>query len=456
MKTTRRSFLKATGVALAAPMVWVPSRAKAATKAFGDVQHLLVLFAKGGFRSHCLFNAVGHEQHNPFGAHEMQLSGTEWRLGAAAGDLEYSTSLGIVPGLARSTGRIAVLPCVDHIPGAGQVDVGHDTAIRRICTGSPYGANGLLSVIGRDHAKYSNGFSLQAVPPVQIRATDFGRGAADYAKTRPLTLQGGGRSFASQLPVGQGWKIGARDALNARFRDNRSRAYRSRLSEFLISKSYASTFSTMLSDPLLDVVGMGDAAAAGVTNRQLLEVLGNESLRARGDLNDTQSWGADVALALRFFQFGSPAVVVTRDIYDMHDDERTNFAPRAGDLARQLAGLSFLLERMQHPGGGTYWDKTMVVVVSEFSRNNTALNGFNSGNGSDHVGEASGPTRNQAVAVMGGMVTQGGKLIGSTDKNMNAQGKVFSSRSLLATCLDGLGMDPNKYWADAPIEELFV
>jgi uncharacterized protein (DUF1501 family) len=110
---------------------------------------------------------------------------------------------------------------------------------------------------------------------------------------------------------------------------------------------------------------------------------------------------------------------------------------------------------MSHPNGGTYWDKTLVVVLSEFSRNNTGDEGFNSGNGSDHVAERTGPTRNQAIAVMGGMVTAAGKRLGETDDAMNACGPVYSSRSLLATLLDVLGVDSSALWADAPIQELF-
>jgi len=459
MKTTRRQLLstaaKASAALAAGPTFLFPRKGRAASAAFGEVEHLLVLFAKGGFRSHCLFNAVGTEQHNPFGT-TPALPGTEWALGGACDTEDYDTSLGMVPPLSKITNDIAVVPCVDHMPGVSAVDVGHDTGVRRICTGAPDGAVGLLSMIGKHHAAYANGFSRMAIPPVEIGPTDYGLGAKEYGETRPLTVLGAGRSFTANLPVGTGWKISAREALDRHIRERRSRAYRHRVSNFLRAKGYASMFADMLGDPQLDVLATPDASANGVTNAQLLDVLGNYSLMTLGDLQPMRSWGADVALALRFFGFGVPAVVVTNDIYDMHDDERSNFTPRTRDLGRQLAGLRFLLERMSHPKGGTFWDKTLVTVVSEFSRNNTAANGFNSGNGSDHVGRDAGPTRNQAIAFMGGSVTAGGKRIGATDEQMNATGEVFSSRSFLSTLLDVIGIDHAPFWTDEPIRGMFA
>jgi hypothetical protein len=64
-----------------------------------------------------------------------------------------------------------------------------------------------------------------------------------------------------------------------------------------------------------------DAPDAGVTNGQLLEVLGNHDLTEIGDPQSSLSWGADIALALRCFSLGAPMVTVNRDVFDMHDIE---------------------------------------------------------------------------------------------------------------------------------------
>lgn len=454
MRISRRHLLQSAAVAL--PTLWIPRRARAAsTRASGSAKHLLVLFAKGGFRSHCTFNAVGSPEHNPFGT-QPNAAGTEWTLGAACGAQAITTSRGRIAPLAEISRDVAVIACVDHLPGGAAVDVDHRTAVNRIATGEPEGTTGLLARIGKHHPLYAQGFGTRAVPPVEIGPTELGYGSGDFAETRPLSLfGGGGASFTSQLPIGQGWKIGARSALDARFLEGRSRAFRGRIGNWLRAKGNATELAEVLGSPLLDLAGQPDERRDGVSNRELIEVLGDHPLTDLGDAEAFPSWGGDVAMALRFFSLGTPVVAVTRDIYDMHDEERTRYAPRTQDLARQLAGLHHLLHAMDHPSGGTYWDHTLVVVMSEFSRNNTLMSGFNSGNGSDHVGEAAGPARNQAIAVMGGMVTAGGKRLGATDERMNALDRVYSSRSLLSTMLDVVGVDPSRYWADAPIGELF-
>ena len=191
-----------------------------------------------------------------------------------------------------------------------------------------------------------------------------------------------------------------------------------------------------------------------------MDILGNYDLSTVGDPEQGRmSWGADVAMALRFFHFGSPICVVTRDMYDLHDDEQIKYKPRANDLLRQLAGLHYLLHAMPHPtAGGTYWDHTIVCTSSEFSRNNTGPDGFNSGNGSDHVPQDSGPSRNQAIAIMGGPIAASkGKLIGPTDAGINAlvPGEIITSKELLSTLVDALGVNQNYFGAN-PRGELYL
>ena len=458
-KATRRSFLTsaAAGAATvaAAPLVWTPRRARAQSSSFGAAEHVMILFARGGLRSHCMFNAVGTPQHNPFGR-LTDAAPSDWRPGALLGSTDYDTSLGLVPATSKITGDIAVVACVDHVPSSPVADTDHGTAGNRIGTGAPLGTTGILSLIGKDHPRYASGFGTNAVPPVEIGQSSFGAGAAEYAAARPLSLVETNRSFLRALEVGKGWKIQARNAMNLKLRERRAPALHPRLSAFISSKRYATIFADMLSAARLDVLGDAAATDAGVTNEQLLSVLGNYNLDSLGDSEPRKGWGADVAKALRFFSFGAPMAVVTKNLYDTHDNERRNLPPRAADLSRQLAGLNFLLKRMSHPRGGTYWERTVVVVVSEFSRNNTTETGFNSGNGSDHVTRDAGPCRNQAIAFMGGPVKAGGQRIGATDEAMNATGEVFSTRSLLSTFLSLVGVDHTKYWTDPPIDDLFT
>lgn len=448
----RREFLTLAAAA-SLPAILLPRRARAATRARGRVRHLLILYAKGGLRSHATFNAVGGRQHNPWGVQEAA-PGTEWRLGAACAAGDISTPSGLIDGFAKRTHRVAVLACVDHDPSAKLPDVDHQTASNRIGTGHPDGTEGLLTLIGRTHPMFGSGFSPSAVPPVEIGTSELGLGGGDLSRFRPLSVTPPDEGFG-EARVRTSWNVPARSGLDRRFLARKPAAFRPRVDGFLLAKKNAATFADLLRDPRLDLFGAPDAVDAGVANRELLDILGRDPLSSIGDPEESTPWGPRVALALRMFGFGSPAAAVTNDIYDLHDDERAAYGPRSTDLVRQLAGLDELLHRMPHPSGGAYWDHTLVAVVSEFSRNNTsAETGFNSGNGSDHVEERPGPCRNQAIAVMGGPVTAAGRLIGSTDAEMNATGTVFGSRRLLATFLDVLGLD--NAFGDAPIEELFA
>lgn len=455
MSISRRNLLKLGALGVVAPTLLLPKRAHA-SEATGKVKHVLLLNLRGGFRSHCTFNAVGAFQHNPFGTQEAA-AGTEWKLGAACGANNYVTSLGRVPKFADVTNDVCVLGAVDQNPG-GPTEIDHVAGQRRIGTGFPDGANGILSLIGAHHPLYANGFRADVLPPVEIVPSDMGLGEGDYGERRPLSLFGVQQGGAVGGGTTAGWHTDLRAKLDTRYLAKKSRAYQKRLKAFRLAKSNAALFSTMFQDPRLDVINAPDAVDAGVSNAQLLEVLGNHNLMDIGDPQPSMSWGADVALALRCFSLGAPVVSVTRDVYDMHDIEAQAYAPRTEDLVRQLAGLHFLLHQMPHPDGGTYWDKTLVVTMSEFSRNNTQeTTGFNSGSGSDHVGSADAPARNQAWVMMGGVVAQGGKLIGHTNDKLEAEDGVVASRDVLASVLDVVGIDPADHLGGAkPVAEVFT
>lgn len=455
MSISRRQMLKLAGLAAVAPTLLLSKRAHA-TEATGRVKHVLFLNLRGGFRSHCTFNAVGALQHNPFGS-QQAAAGTAWKLGAACGNRSYATSLGRVPAFADVTHNVCVLPCVDQNPG-GAAEIDHVAGQRRLGTGFADGENGLLSLVGAHHPLYADGFRADVLPPVEIGPSDMGLGEGVYGERRPLSLFGVQVAGSVAGGTAQGWHTDLRKQLDGRFLARRSRAYEKRLKAFRLAKDNAALFSTMFQDPRLDVLNAPEAADAGVTNGQLLEVLGNHDLTEIGDPQSSVSWGADIALALRCFSLGSPMVTVTRDVYDMHDIEAAAYAPRTEDLVRQLAGLHFLLTRMPHPEGGTYWDKTLVVTGSEFSRNNTfEATGFNTGNGSDHVGQDASPARNQALVMMGGVVAAAGKQIGHTNEQMEAEDGVVSTRDVLATVLDVLGLDPAEHLGNAkPIAEVFA
>jgi uncharacterized protein (DUF1501 family) len=138
--------------------------------------------------------------------------------------------------------------------------------------------------------------------------------------------------------------------------------------------------------------------------------------------------------------------------------EDRNLPGAMDELNQLLSGTRAALQRMQHPDGGTYWDKTLVVLGSEFGRS-TGGQRFNSAGGSDHSSDFA--TRWMSMPMMGGVVMaagKGGRRLGETRAaTLQATGKVYSYRAMLKTMLDLLGADHSTVFpADQPIQDLFL
>lgn len=462
MSTTRRKFfqLGAGGLATAAiaPTLWIPRRSLAATPASGMVKHLIVVHLDGGARSQCLFNADVAQQWNPTEISGVQAGapGTQWGVGgvfsatAHAGGIDGET----IPSVPQISDRICVLGTVDHTPGLDAADADHNTASLRMATGAPDGTRGLFTIVHRDHASYQDGNPDRNLPPVVVGgvARRFGGGSGDFGPYRPIVVDhwsefiGAGDNGAEL--VARPWSRELGSTLDERFAATRSARHRALVAGLTDSKRQVADFSEIFTNPVLDVTGKPSEAKDGLTNAELLSALVEPGI--------PEDTAYHTALALRFLGFGAPAVAIGIDGWDFHSDELAMFPAKGRELGRTFAALAYLLERMPHPDGGTYWDHSLVVATSEFSRDNTELGGFNSGNGSDHVGSPA--CRYQALPFMGGVVGQGGKLFGATDfltaERMPGE-PVFSSASMLAMCLDVLGIDPAPHFPDAPLAEVF-
>ncbi len=169
-----------------------------------------------------------------------------------------------------------------------------------------------------------------------------------------------------------------------------------------------------------------------MSNRQLAAIFGNS-----GESNDLR-------LALRLFHFGCPAVYLDQGGYDYHSEEEERLPSSMERANRMVSALCAVLPLMQHPEGGTYWDHTVVVLGSEFSRT-AGNNRFNSARGSDHNGDNS--TRWMSMPFFGGPVP-GGRLVGASTarQDLAADGKVWSYRSVANTLMDGLGCDESVFF----------
>ena len=460
-KVSRRTLLKGLGVFGASAWVWVPRKSfAAATPGFGTAKHVIILYAGGGLRSAPLFNADAGFQHNPFGRAMNVAPEVEWGVGSILGtqpvDLftfgDTPIQLPPVPAIAQD---IAVIAGVDHEPGSQMNPQDHFTGDMALTGGDVDSTTGLLARVHRDHPGYVNG--SVALPPFDLGLSNFARGAGDFAAYRPIALQSAssftGRSGNGDTAGRGAWARTLRETRDERFIAKRSPHVRPYLGAARDAKLNSKNYAAMLRNPALDHIGAPEGTLGGVTNQQLLEVLqGNP-----GGGGEMGSFGLETAFALRAVQLGVPAVSVLRYVFDTHSDEKTLLPMDAGDLGRQIAGLHFLLKRMTDAEGRPLWNDTVVVMMSEFSRDNTeAATGFNSAEGSDHQGSYA--ARNQSWPIFGGPITAGGRRIGALNPQTLATvgGPAKSVRSVLSTVLDVLGIDSSRHFSDAPLSELFT
>lgn len=306
----------------------------------------------------------------------------------------------------------------------------------------------MMSLIYARHKNYTEGSAGLVFPPVVI-----GSGAATTifgipdGSITPVMVPSFSE-FASQSGDDAGgqpewardFEAGL-DGATAAVRSARDRQLIERMSN---GKQNVEAFRNVFLDPALKVA-TEPTAGLDLTNADMAAILGTSLL------------GRNMALALRFLQHGSAAVLVGDNGWDTHSAEMGAYSTSANTLARVLAGLSFALKRMSHPEGGTYWERTLIILQSEFGRDNLQSNGYNSGGGSDHTG---GPgSRYQAFPYMGGLVAQGGRFLGRTDPTTMepmAGEPIYGTVNHMAMALAYLDITTEDIWAGVdPIADIF-
>ena len=451
---SRRDFLnvslKGLAVAAVAPWVCVPKISKANQIPADKDNYLIVINLDGGARTVPMFNAGVDPRWNP---HGTQVGTGEWVVGGVFSPTEIPDLGNVIgqpiPPLAGISDEICVLGTVDHTPGAPSGIGDHLGARNMIASGRPSGGPGLMSLIYAGHHKYNVGVGEPAFPPVVIgtggATTPFG---VPMGSVAPVMVPGF-QEFQAQSGDNEGaqpeWARALEDALDGASAGRHSNRDRELLDRIRHGKSNVEAFKSVFTNPILNVVGNLDMSERGISNRQIQFALGTSRL------------GQDLALALRFIGFGSAAVLVGDNGWDTHSNESTAYSNSANQLGRVLAGLNVLLKLMVHPDGGSYWDRTLVTVTSEFGRDNVTGEGFNSGGGSDHTG---GPgSRNQAFPYMGGLVGQGGKMFGRTHPStmqVKPGEPSFSTVSHMAMMLALLDIDPEPYFPGVePLTAIF-
>ncbi|MFY0564647.1 DUF1501 domain-containing protein [Archangium lansingense] len=457
----RRRLLQGLGAgtaALAFPHLWLPREARAQTPGFGEVRHLIYIRLSGGFRFTTAFNSDVADEFNPFGASDKRAAGTEWGAGKL---LERATwlegeankvrrDLGMKP-VNEFTNEMCVLPCVDHEPFSARADGGHGTGLERFLTGYVGGATGFLTLVNygvRERVRKAAEEGITLLPAFSLGEAGMATGAGEYASYRPPVLEGSGfeRFSADPDSILPPWAAKVAGNMDARFQARLHTALRGGVETYQQTRKATSDYGKIFRNPLLRVNRQSQEEADGIKNSELVTLLGEDGT------------GMRAALALRLFHFGCPAVFLNQGGYDFHSREDMELPTEMEAANRLVSGLRTALQRMQHPEGGTYWDKTLVVLGSEFGRT-TGGSRYNSANGSDHGSDLA--TRWMSMPFMGGVISRagkGGKSLGSVNRsNLKATGPVYSYRSVLKTMLDMLGADHQGVFpADAPIQDFFA
>lgn len=457
--TKRRTFLKmglgGAAASVAAPYLWIPRISKAAMAVPSDRDnHLLLINLDGGARTAPLFNADLDGRWNPYG---VTASNTEFGLGGVFANAPYQDTVGLgmsaVPSISEIAAEMAVLATVDHVPGAASGEGGHIPARNWIASGYGEGGPGIMSHIYALHKNYTQGSSGLVFPPVVIGG---GGSTPPFAAPRgtiePIRTDSFAE-FAQQSGTGDeaegqpDWARAFEGGLDEHTLLSRSAKDRERIARLAGGKENVEAFRAVFTDPALKVADAPDAVRGGISNAQLQAIFG------------TTIFGRNAALATRFLLERSVAVLLadagedTGPNWDTHSGEINVYMNQAQVLERVLCGLNYVLKMAAHPAGGTFWDRTVVAIITEFGRDNVMDGGYNSGGGSDHVG---GPgMRNQAYFLMGGPVGQKGAMFGSTDpvSMERMDDVVFSTQQYLATFLAFLDIDYSTVYPSAmPID----
>jgi hypothetical protein len=459
MKVSRRSFLKtaagAAALTTAAPFfIGKGQRAFARTEAFGQAKHLIYIRLRAGFRFTTAFNGAMAQQFNPWGRATGIAQGAQWGVSALLADSPFlegqagATLRGLgmksVPEIAN---RITVVPCVDHEPTSAGADGNHGSGLERFWTGSVGGPAGFFTLINyglRDRFARTTETGEVAIPAFCLGDAGMARGLGIYAAHRPPVVQSGslegfGLSVEDRVPT---WARDLSKTQDERYRDRLRGDSRAVVDAYLETRKATLKFAEIFQSPILQSGG-GNELVDGMSQDELTQVFGNSDA------------GRNVRLALRLFHFGCPAVYIDQGGYDYHSNEEDQLPGRMTEVNRLISGLVYALNKLRHPLGGSYWDRTVVAFGSEFGRT-AGGNRFNSARGSDHNRDNS--TRWMSMPFFGVPVAKPGAQLGSTRaSDLEAEGEVVSYRSIMKSLLDVLGCEHEDLFpADPAWAPLFV
>jgi hypothetical protein len=426
----RRGFLKTVAAGSAAAVL---CRARRSARADGTprVKRILVLNAEGAMRNTMAFNASPLAELNPWGV--IPASGAI-RLGQvlmsepSAVETRAPSWPGspVVPSIVEMSSALTLVAGVDHSPGQFRAGDHVDDGLRMGTGyfGAP--APGLLTVLGR----YLS--SSAPLPVLSLGHTGYlGVAPGEWSAFAPVEFD------PMAPPSGDATSTPARassieDALDASLRKRRGGLVGAALETYATSKRAMRKYDPRFVESqfaLADPSQLG-ALSGGITNRMLLEAVGNSVT----DDDCGHADGIAVALALRFLQQGAPAVAVGVPGFDTHSSEHAIVPELFTRFARYVAGIHFALSQIPD-GNGTLLDTTLVVTTSEMGRSPGTAS-YDGHDGTDHGAAAS--WRYQSHLLFGAGVTPG--VYSATDDQNQPTGAVISTQNLLATLCTSAGI----------------
>jgi len=388
----RRSFLKVgIGAVAASPFIHTGRRAAAASR--GSAVACIRFWLSGGARSSAMWDADHLPKYNPYGKLYTTLpSGVDYFVGGLWN-----------PSLQQVLDKISVVRSVYH---GDKIGTNHRACSQRSLTGGIETALPGWSVV----------INRELRPTIPSIVVGSGRGFSQ-------ALGNLGLSFSSIVVPDSVAIARIRDTLNAGFGADefeRISDLRNKLSlgvirrtaaeevrdlpfQQTLSKEVVSHFS---SEGHLDLRATGDSEALGRLRKNLINpvngrqletegsLLANEDLRTLFEVGVSGSAGRygryneGAMLALRLVQSGSKSVTISSGGWDTHQGEANKLGDMLPRLGSAIAGLIQVLDSLQpidpSKPGNSALDQVLLVVDSEFSRDNTDASGYNGDDGSDH------------------------------------------------------------------------
>jgi len=445
LKPSRRSLLKAAGVAaagaLAAPYIGGVRRANAAK---GSAKACIRFYLNGGARTTAMWDSAHVAKYNPYG----QKAGIPGSVEHTVSDLWPDDFVDVL-------GDIAVVRTIWHGDGVG---TNHAACQQRVLTGgTDDGLPGWATVANRE--------LLSPLPAVMIGdANDFAEQLGSLGPTfssieipNANSVNSIQEQFLAGLPTAMELRriSNLRNALSKRsiqrtpYRPIRNLPFQQEFTKEIIDQ--------ITNGEAFDITLSGDAAELGFRNSDGSPITNGE-LRNLFGVNDSgggNQYGSAAMLATRLVQYGLTSVNIERGGWDTHGNEANSLPGRVADLGQAIRGLILTLKDTKLPfsESASALDDVLIVVDSEFNRDNTGAGGYNGGGGSDHQ---STYARYFSAMFAGGGVA-GGRAVGETDANLNpVDGITYHSSRINATIYDLLGISHTKYLGTDPIEELYA